>query len=184
MKLYINIHAMCRYTLTNTSFYLEESWEHMEGVNSRRPIRVRQHLVDMATPGILLIIIGYGLECCQNSRKKRRRRWRSLEFRIAVCIALILTVNRDAKSKTQTRIETRAPTQRITSSFTKEKRKQRHAVLSIKLSLLSLSLSPRLTADVLCCSAVTVQTYCRGTEKQHTDTYRPVGPKSLTKQTE
>ncbi len=142
---------MCRYTLTNTSFYLEESWEHMEGVNSRRPIRVRQHLVDMATPGILLIIIGYGLECCQNSRKKRRRRWRSLEFRIAVCIALILTVNRDAKSKTQTRIEKRAPTQRITS-FTKEKRKQRHAVLSIKLSLLSLS--PPVSLQMYCAAVL------------------------------
>ncbi len=126
----------------------------MEGVNSRRPIRVRQHLVDMATPGILLIIIGYGLECCQNSRKKRRRRWRSLEFRIAVCIALILTVNRDAKSKTQTRIEKRAPTQRITSSFTMEKRKQRHAVLSIKLSLLSLSLFPPVSLQMYCAAVL------------------------------
>lgn len=153
----------------------------MEGVNSTRPIRVRQHLVDMATPCVLLIIIGYGLECCQNSRKKGRRRWRGLEFRIAVCIALILTVNRDGKNKTQTHIKTRAPTQSVTS-FTKEKQKQRHAVLSIKLSLLSLS---HCRCPVLqCCYSPNLLQRHRKTTYRQTHTYRPVGPKSLMKQTE
>lgn len=129
---------MCKHILTNTSFYLEESWKHVEGVHSTRPIRVWQHLVDMATPGVLLVVIGYGLECCQNSWEKGWRRWRGLEFRKAVCITLILTVNKDGKSKTQTHVEMRVPTQSVTS-FRNEKRKQIHAVLSLKLSLLSLS---------------------------------------------
>lgn len=121
----------------------------MEGIHRTRPIRVRQHLVDMATPGVLLVVIGYGLECCQNSREKGRRRWWGLEFGKAVCITLILAVNKDGNNKTH--VKTWAPTQRVTS-FRKEKRKQRHAVLSLKLSLLSLSLSLQMS-----CAAVLLQ---------------------------
>ncbi len=121
----------------------------MEGVNSTRPIRVRQHLVDMATPGVLLIIIGYGLECCQNSRKKGRRRWRGLEFRIAVCIALILTVNRDGKNKTQTHIKTRAPTKRYIIHEGKTKTETR---CSFYQALPPLSLSLQMS-----CAAVLLQ---------------------------
>lgn len=50
------------------------------------------------------------------------------------------------------------------TSFRKEKRKQRHAVPSPQLSLLSL------TADAPRCSVVTLQIYCRGIktqDKQH-----------------
>lgn len=71
--------------------YLKESGEHVERVNSRGTICIRQHLVDMATPSIFLIVIGNRLECCQDSREKRRRGRRGLNLWEAVCVTFILT---------------------------------------------------------------------------------------------
>jgi len=129
----------------------------MEGIHSTRPIRVRQHLVDMATPGVLLVIIGYGLECCQNSREKGRRRWRGLEFGKAVCITLILTVNKDENNKTQDAC-------RDVSTNTKSHPGRKNVNRDMLFFLLSSPSPLSLTADVLCCSVVTVQIYCRCTK--------------------
>lgn len=47
--------------------HLKQPGEHVECVNSRRAVCIRQHLVDMATPSVLLVVIGNRLECCQDS---------------------------------------------------------------------------------------------------------------------
>lgn len=63
----------------------------MEGVNSRGAVSVRQHLVDMATPGVLLIVIGNGLERCQDGRQEGRGGRGGLDLWEAVCVTFILT---------------------------------------------------------------------------------------------
>lgn len=86
--------------------YLKESGEHMERVNSRGTICIRQHLVDMATPSIFLIVIGNGLECCQDSREEGRRGRRGLNLREAVCVTFILTETHKGANKLQSDIHT------------------------------------------------------------------------------
>lgn len=73
------------------ALYLEEPGEHVEGVNSRGAVGVRQHLVDMATPGVLLVVVGDGLECCQDGRQEGRGGRRGLDLWEAVCVTFILT---------------------------------------------------------------------------------------------
>lgn len=69
---------------------LKQSGKHVEGVNSRGTVCIRQHLVDMATPRVLFIVIGDGLECCQDSREEGRRGRRGLDLWEAVCVTVIL----------------------------------------------------------------------------------------------
>lgn len=57
----------------------------------------------MATPGVLLVIIGDGLECCQDGREKRRRGWRGLKLRETIGITLILTAHTDTQISTKDR---------------------------------------------------------------------------------
>lgn len=45
----------------------------------------------MATPGIFLIVIGNGLECCQDGREEGRRGWRGLDLWVTVGVTFILT---------------------------------------------------------------------------------------------
>lgn len=73
----------------------------MERVNSRGPICIRQHLVDMATPSILLIVIGNRLECSQDSREEGRRGRRGLDLWEAVCVTFILTETHAGANKLQ-----------------------------------------------------------------------------------
>ena len=69
--------------------YLEESGEHVEGVHGRGAVRVRQHLVDMATPRLLLALVGDRLEGGEDGREKGRRGGGGLGE--AVCVTFILT---------------------------------------------------------------------------------------------
>lgn len=81
--------------------HLKESGEHVEGVYSRGTVRIRQHLVDMATPRVLLVVIGDGLERCQDSREEGRRGRRGLDLWEAVCVTVILTGTHGGANKLQ-----------------------------------------------------------------------------------
>ena len=82
-----------------TSSHLEESREHVECVNGRGTVRVGQHLVDVATPGILLIVIGDGLEGGQDGREERRGGRRGLDLWEAFRLAVILTTEHTGSTK-------------------------------------------------------------------------------------
>lgn len=85
----------------SVGIYLKEPGEHVERVNSRGAICIWQHLVDMATPSIFLIVIGNGLECCQDGREEGRRGRRGLNLWEAVCVTFILTETHTGANKLQ-----------------------------------------------------------------------------------
>lgn len=55
----------------------------------------------MATPSILLIVIGNRLECSQDSREEGRRGRRGLDLWEAVCVTFILTETHAGANKLQ-----------------------------------------------------------------------------------
>jgi len=42
----------------------------VEGVDSARPIRIAQQLVNVTPPGFFGIVTHHGLKCCQDGREK------------------------------------------------------------------------------------------------------------------
>lgn len=72
---------------------LKQPWEDMKCIDSTRSICIWQHLIDVAAPGLLLIIICHWLESCQYGRKKWRRRRGSLHFWETILFFFILATN-------------------------------------------------------------------------------------------
>lgn len=77
---------------------LKQPGEHMESKHGAGPIGVRQHLVDVAAPGFLLVLAGHRLEGGDYGGKEWRRQRRCLHFWKTIWLFLILTINTDHRN--------------------------------------------------------------------------------------
>lgn len=77
---------------------LEQPGEHVESEHGAGAIRVGQHLVDVAAPGLLLVLAGCRLEGGDDGREERRWQGRRLHLQGAVWLLLLVAVNTDRRS--------------------------------------------------------------------------------------